>query len=935
MTNLNEEQEAILKAIPITEVGRYVDDARSIPITLQKVGIETLYDLYTTDIRQMKVPKGFSMKKSLELQERFIESIESVFHKEEPVLFSINEELKAALEAIPITEVGRYVADAGRIPITLQNVGIETLYDLYTTDIRQMKVPAGFSMERSLRLQKKFRELDTKIFDTILFFSKKYVFPFDYKPEDDLFENVDKVFKDLMWYLNECIERKDCVIVPNAYHNRVKDLYTSFEDIFINGKEMREVAKAWDCEYENIRQLVKVKFLTPLFKGEAVAANNKFLKDIELVDAMREAADGCLFRHFSSERPEPSLFVKYALNIDYVRLENGLGYITVPNETTLCYGTLYSVILDELSKVQKPISIEELLESIRENERTQRDIIGNGREFCDEFVYTAVYDTGLTSLDENKILIKQEYIVLQNRRLARIVADAGRPVTIQEIRNEYYNRYKEDSTGLPSNEYGCVANGNFWEYGVRRPGRQEWVEAYAKDKRIFYYDDIHRAITDDGYIINRGSLRTYITNCCSVDNNDTNHFCYRSAIQDYAGYNWADSPRTGIINWLANELKLFFEQEGEDRIHIRRIYEWLYKRGIGTEYEEENGNVYSNYIVNSIISSEQDSPFIIEPGNRGDWYLAKNIDVYNTIDWNNFAKRGREYEQKLIALATNIVRKSTLLKVPLMDIAREIYDGEYLDGWDVMKIRKKLIYFINDSQTRHALNLQKTDDRLIVSIDARRIDKVSGYKPVNQEVRIVYKTISQVAALDWDALRPVLYKELSFCSGWLKDDKQCDCDYEEAFIRFEELIKNSENRNLSTIFPQKIYEFFFVSDPTDNDRYLIMCSLAKNFEALLKEIHIKNGGYNRRCDGLYNLTVECCFDDFTDVLNSQTRIYDLPDGSYEKALKYLSIVRNTDAHGQWYTDDWSGDRRSESEKNIEKIRYFAALYIFAVAKYLY
>ena len=845
----------------------------------------------------------------------------------------LTDEQKKVLNKISIIEIEKYIDNAGKIPLSLQDVGIETLFDLFTTDIRQLKTKSGFSRKKSEELQKKIRKLSDEVFDTIIFFGQEYVFPIDYNSEDGLLGNVDKVLKDILWYLNECIKRKGYVNVPSAYHKRVSDLYTYLKDVFIEGKDMQEVADIFRCKYETIRQRLIVNFIAPLFNGKSVATNNLFLKNISICSKLLEETKGLLFCHTQSE---PSFFVKNALNIDCAQLGNNLGYIIVPKETTLCYECLNKVILDELSKVQKPITIEELLEAIRVNKKTIKDISQKGKEYSEEFVHTLVYDSGLTLFVDNKVIIKPEYINVQERGIARIVADAAKPITREEIKEEYYRRYNvwlDNFSMTRSKLFGCVPNGKtHWGFRVIRIDKQEWVEAYAKDKEMFFYNDIYQAITEAGYPINRGTLRTYITNCCSVDNNNANHFCYRNAVQSYRDYNWAESPRSGIINWLANELKLFFEQKEAEKIHIKEIDEWLYERGKGTEYEEDNVYAYSRYLVNSTISSEPNSPFFVEAEDRGSWYLVKNMDVYNTIDWGNFAKRGKEHEHKLIALATNIVRKSRHFRVSLMDLAREIYEGGYLDGWGIMKIRMKLIYFIANSETKHTLNLQKTDDRLIVSIDARKIDKASRYAPVSREVRIEYKTISQIATLDWSALTPILYKELSFCSEWLQNDKLCN--YDEAFDRFENLIRKSGNKNLCSVFPQKIYEFFFVSDPTDNDRYLIMCSIAKNFEALLKEIHFRNGGYNCKCDGLYNLTVNCGFDDFTNILDSQTKIYNLLDGSYQKALKFLSLVRNTDSHGQWYVDDWRGDTRSETEKNIEKIKNFAALYIFAVAKYL-
>ena len=140
-----------------------------------------------------------------------------------------------------------------------------------------------------------------------------------------------------------------------------------------------------------------------------------------------------------------------------------------------------------------------------------------------------------------------------------------------------------------------------------------------------------------------------------------------------------------------------------------------------------------------------------------------------------------------------------------------------------------------------------------------------------------------------------------------------------------------------------MFEFFFVENSTEEDQYCIMCTIAKNFEALIKEIYERNPDKNpiendintHYKSGLFYWTGIYKFDDFHEILNRDTRIWTLEDGSYKKTLKVLSFVRNSDAHGQWYFSyDRRTDTRPEQEKNLENTKRFAALYIFAVAKYL-
>ena len=118
-----------------------------------------------------------------------------------------------------------------------------------------------------------------------------------------------------------------------------------------------------------------------------------------------------------------------------------------------------------------------------------------------------------------------------------------------------------------------------------------------------------------------------------------------------------------------------------------------------------------------------------------------------------------------------------------------------------------------------------------------------------------------------------------------------------------------------------------------------MCNIAKNFEAILDYIYISTTPQYernyRRCNGLYDKTGSYGYNDFNAILDNGVKLQDLIPGTYKFALKNLSYVRNADAHGNWYSDRLPNtDGSTEDSRNIERIRQFAALYIFAYAKYL-
>ena len=57
------------------------------------------------------------------------------------------------MKGIPIVEISNFLPDAGEIPKKLQDVGVETLYDLYYTNIERLHLPQNFPLKKSLALR--------------------------------------------------------------------------------------------------------------------------------------------------------------------------------------------------------------------------------------------------------------------------------------------------------------------------------------------------------------------------------------------------------------------------------------------------------------------------------------------------------------------------------------------------------------------------------------------------------------------------------------------------------------------------------------------------------------------------------------------------------------------------------------------------------------
>jgi hypothetical protein len=273
---------------------------------------------------------------------------------------------------------------------------------------------------------------------------------------------------------------------------------------------------------------------------------------------------------------------------------------------------------------------------------------------------------------------------------------------------------------------------------------------------------------------------------------------------------------------------------------------------------------------------------------------------------------------------------------------------EYNDDQDrtqqvKIKIRQQLEAAINYDDSTHNLRIVRPQNRkgrenVYIALDARRLNEQSKkYEPQNHQTIIEYKSISQLTDLDWSKLSSILKTELLICESWMR---RAGLNYElnDVIDKFIDFVRNDENRHINLLIPQDIYEFFVVSNPTDNDRYCIMCNMARRFEAFITSIYRGplKGYYDSKKEhlsGLYNKMHQWQLDDWM-VLNDEfTPWYKVSSDSYQYALKTLNKVRNTDSHGEWYIDIYARDNLTESERNIQKILKFVALYVFMFAKY--
>lgn len=954
----------LLNTLPISKISRYIKDCGKIPQSVEKEGIEYLGDLLTCDLDKITT-KNFPRKKAKELQEAFRNFVNkhpdkefyTETYKTVPLDYAADIPMDL-LNKIHIKEIVRYVNKCGKLPQSLENIGITSLGVFLMTNLDTI-AEKGFSRKKAKKIQETFKEFIKQHIDDVCFLNTNHVLPVNYNSTASIEENLQKTLDELVEHIDKCYNLLPYIVLQ-THKDTVKKLNYCLPAFYKQQLDKNDIAKYLNVSRQEVENTLYIDFLKKLFNGEKIELLANLSINTDLVERAQKFKREKMFDEYLLKDGCSNIFFEDVLGVDFL-IYNNFSCV-VPSREKLCYKAVFEAFISELSAIMKPIPAEELEEMIDCNEKIIKEKVYNkGKSYETEFIYQLLYNEKLTQVSNEGVLINPAYIIKygnnglsgvhQERALARIIADAGEPITKQEIINEYQKRYNEllkDNVSLVNTRnYGCSAIGRtHWTFLYKKP-LIEWIEEYAREKRTFTMEEIINAASNEGIVYNsEATVRTYIMKYCAVSNQDRNRFCHLDYINSdpYNEESWRAKTRTGLINWLATELYYRFKCDNTDELNCDYASEILYKRAKGTPYEEESPSDFRIQIYRLLYCAKEDSPFELSTNGRGTWKITKRPEIFNNIDWANYGKKGRVWQQKLIAEATHIVRHSPIGQLPLMDVVRTIYNeigGTVYEGNEVLsiaQIRRKLIYFIKDRELNHPLVLLKRGDVFIVSIDAKSIIAEQRYGANNRELENNRSVISQLPQLNWNVLKSALCSELSFCQEWLRQNG-INKDFHEVVDNYIEYIKESSNNNLSLVVPQKLYEFFVVSNPTSIDRYCIMCNIAKNFEAILDYIYISTTPQYernyRRCNGLYDKTGSYGYNDFNAILDNGVKLQDLIPGTYKFALKNLSYVRNADAHGNWYSDRLPNtDGSTEDSRNIERIRQFAALYIFAYAKYL-
>ena len=825
---------------------------------------------------------------------------------------ALDHETEVRLKRIPIDYLKYYYDDY--LISKLKNGNCTNLLDIYgikDRDLRQIPY-VGSAMFDKLK----------KIKDAVKSNPHYYIDKWEeYNTINSLPSNYDRSFGLSVNLTNALIEYAQIIrknLSNNMYirNSQQKKSYTLLANILTKTYKQhipaKSIAEEEGCMPQHIDQ-IRYNCLSEILKGEVFFNNYRLNQD--LIDLMESLGSECLFtpiHQYYEYSGSNDLSMLKALGYDTITIKD--VEILIPVGTKgICYTVwraIQKVLCDNPLPTDKNVIEQQILEH-----NDLADIEYDTRLI--DFVLSSDYF--VENKGNNLIQIKDEYLTSNPQRMARIIYEAGNKLTREQVFDKFEELYKFNQTDNISiaRKYGISCQGKkYWYYGQPITPLQQWVTDFAEEKVIFFYSELEQEMKKAGYTIPK-AVRAYITNICSVDNKDPNHFCLKDCVDQYTDFRWRASTTYGWANWVYNEIKNILAEKGT--LSVSKMIDTLEKRSQQTEYKKIRQRLQYN---NMADYCGVDKPFIVTNGN-----VDINKSVFDKTDFELVGLRGikNPYFRQIRSLVANELKKVDSKSKRITEIVKIVQDTI-----DETINRNSIIRALKDEQERFASKdfdvvneggilivklLKKEADVEPVYVASAKHDDTDTIQLVEEQKTDKRPSIKYRQQIDYDKLNSMLKRELAFYDRWMQVD---NIKMGTAIDLFIDFIRQAKNDNIREHLPQDLYEYWFAS--TDSyDRYKYFTDLTIMFEGLLKEIYIRNNAKEPpHTTGLMQLVGA-----FPGLPLLLLRSRD--SKGFNRIGSDLVFKRNKVAHGEYV-------EMSSSETALT-ITEFVALYVYIVAKY--
>ena len=846
-------------------------------------------------------------------------------YKEEQNQLEQNPKIQS-LARIPLSEIQNYVnwAEFSKNGNKMNNLGIKTLADLLNY------VPSN-STTRANMIAGQWRDIVEKNSDTIISSWNEYhtvrdlpsAVSVDNSPIDCIFKAINDLI--LLFRERKDIPRyRDVMDADGCIQGSVDNVIGILDKYYNEKKELQEIGGELGIGRESVRQ-IKQKITDALLSGKTICHNIRLNRD--LLEELKSVRDICYYSNvrqiedFIGKAGNDDL-LKEVLSCDFVDIIDGIRFV-IPADTKGIYEKVKRAFLKAMCKSVCLIDKETVLAKVDEELDKIKDEVDYDEAFignllaCDEIVEKGVIeDNGAPGYR-----IKQEHLVNKEQRLARLVYD-NQPIAMSEAKRLFEELYHEKASENTQalNNYGIYhKEKGVWWYGRSLAPIRSTIKAFVMEKVIFNYQDVVSKLEADGYTVdNERSIRANITEFCSVNVKDTNHFCLKDSVGDYPDFSWSNPTRDGLTNWILNRIKDVLE--GKESIGFKDLIKVIEIQAKGSDYESRIRGMIKT-TVNRY--SGQDHPFFLEEGQ-----VKKNDSEFGKTNFDIIGLKGVKYGfyVQIRSIIANEIKRIKENRITLVDAIRIV--NEHLEE----KQDRSTVERALRNQRLPAINvhLETIDGRVyvvrseVIAYESDYEIKPSAENEDEMTAQVVETPIEERAAItyrlgfDWNNLQAGLKRELR---NYRNRFQQMEFyDFDAAIDGFISFIRYSSNKNLNETLPQDLYEYCYAkTDYSDRRRYL--CDLCLFFEALLAELYFKANGRWYKASGLGQMAMQF---DWT-ARNIKLMHLKRWLNPFDRAFTDLYKKRNRYAHGR--SVDLS------SAEAATAIADYVALYIMTVARY--
>ena len=356
----------LLNTLPISKISRYIKDCGKIPQSVEKEGIEYLGDLLTCDLDKITT-KNFPRKKAKELQEAFRNFVNkhpdkefyTETYKTVPLDYAADIPMDL-LNKIHIKEIVRYVNKCGKLPQSLENIGITSLGVFLMTNLDTI-AEKGFSRKKAKKIQETFKEFIKQHIDDVCFLNTNHVLPVNYNSTASIEENLQKTLDELVEHIDKCYNLLPYIVLQ-THKDTVKKLNYCLPAFYKQQLDKNDIAKYLNVSRQEVENTLYIDFLKKLFNGEKIELLANLSINTDLVERAQKFKREKMFDEYLLKDGCSNIFFEDVLGVDFL-IYNNFSCV-VPSREKLCYKAVFEAFISELSAIMKPIPAEELEEMI-------------------------------------------------------------------------------------------------------------------------------------------------------------------------------------------------------------------------------------------------------------------------------------------------------------------------------------------------------------------------------------------------------------------------------------------------------------------------------------------------------------------------------------------------------------------------------------------